>query len=175
MHLLNQISQKIGSSLLMLMLLSACLNSPQKKQSIKSDETISKDKTKKSDSDDLFLFEDSCACSFECLAKIRTSANRYDLIYAGKGWDSKSESCVWGWGELINNAVPPDTFTHDFRVHLLDLESLSGDLDSGFLESALFKDNLIVSYARWGANPKRFCRFDPNHTGKYSKPAHWVD
>lgn len=127
------------------------------------------------DNEDGPPFSDTCLCSFDNIGKIRTSEKRFDLILAGKGWNPSFYSCSWTWGELINNEFPPDSTITDFRIHLVDLDKLDNKLDSTFLTTKQFNENLIATYSKTGNNKYMTCKFDPNKTGKYPKPKQWTE
>jgi len=120
-------------------------------------------------------FSDTCLCSFDYIGEIRTGVNRLDLLIAGKGWNPSFYSCSWTWGELISNEYPPDSIITDYRVHLVDLDKLEASVDSTFLTSKQFNDNLIATYSRTDNEEYWTCKFDPNKTGKYPKPKQWTE
>ena len=132
-------------------------------------------KTGEIETDDGPPFSDTCVCSFEYIGKIRTSRQRFDLIISGKGWNPSYNSCVFSWGELINNESPPDTLVTDFRIHLVDIASLDKNIDSIFLSSKLFSDNLIATFSKASNEKYMTCKFDPNRKGKYTKPKKWTE
>lgn len=120
-------------------------------------------------------FSDTCACSFDIIADIKSNENRQDLILSGKDWNPDFYSCSWTWGEFINNESPTDTMIKDFRIHLIDLEKINGKVDFTFLNSKEFNENLIATYSKSVGEKYMTCKFDPNKTGKYPKPKQWVD
>ena len=120
-------------------------------------------------------FSDSCACTFNYIGEIRSEIDRYDLLISGKGWDPNSYSCSYSWGELISNEFPPDPLISDFRIHLLDIEILDQKIDSTFLRSEIFNNNLIATYSKRDGEKYMTCKFDPNKTGKYPKPKQWIE
>ncbi|MGQ3013374.1 MAG: hypothetical protein ACT6QS_06690 [Flavobacteriales bacterium] len=117
--------------------------------------------------------DDTCACTFDIIGEIH-NGERLDLLISGRGWNPKSYACSYTWGEFIYNEFAPDTVT-DFRIHLVDLEKEQVQPDKAFLNSKTFNDNLIATYAKQEGNTNMRCRFDPNRTGKYPKPEHWID
>lgn len=120
-------------------------------------------------------FSDTCLSSFDYIGNIRVDENRFDLILSGKNWNPEYYSCTYTWGELINNEFPPDTLVKDFRIHLIEVDSLPNDLDSTFFETEIFKTKLIATYSKGKNEEYMTCKFDPNKTGKYSKPKQWVE
>ncbi len=120
-------------------------------------------------------YSDSCACSFSYIGEIRSGKGRFDLIICGKGWDPNSYSCSYSWGELIANQFPPDSLISDFRIHLLDIEIPNQKIDSTFLNSEIFNNNLIATYSKSNGEKYMTCKFDPNNTGKYPKPKQWIE
>lgn len=160
-----------------LVLLSACTYSPKtdKQTSSSHDSTISLTQVVTLiNNEDVPPFTDTCLCSFDYIGKIRTGTKRFDLILAGKGWNPSFYSCSWTWGELINNEFPPDSMVTDFRIHLVDIDKLDKNIDSTFLTTKQFNENLIVTYSKTGKNEHMTCKFDPNKTGKYPKPKQWT-
>ena len=133
-----------------------------------------KEKTKIENKDFQQNSED-CLCSFDRIGEIKSGNKRFDLIIAGKGWNPSSYSCSWSWGEFINNEFPPDSSIKDFRIHLVDLNKIGKKLDSTFLSTKLFNENLIATYSKTDIEEYMTCKFDPNKTGKYPKPKHWTE
>lgn len=172
--MINKIIIFITTSLLFF----ACANSPIKdKQTSTSDESSTSitQLEKTIYYEDGPPFSDTCLCSFDYIGKIRSGTSRFDLILAGKGWNPIYYSCSWTWGEIINNEFPPDSLVTDFRIHLVDLDKLEKNIDSTFLKSKQFNDNLIATYSKIGNNEFMICKFDPNRTGKYPKPKQWKE
>ena len=120
-------------------------------------------------------FSDTCLSTFEPIGEVKFKGGRLDLILSGKGWNHKYYSCTWPWGELISNESPSDTASIDFRIHLVDLDKTQLVIDSAFLQSQLFKDNLIATYSKDPDKEYMTCKFDPNKTGKYQKPKQWTE
>ncbi len=159
-------------------LIFACNNSQKSyRKGISShDSTISLTQVETTiNNEDVPPFSDSCLCSFDYIGKIRTGAKQFDLILSGKGWTPSFYSCSWTWGEIINNEFPPDSLVTDFRIHLVDIDKLEKNIDSTFLKSKQFNDNLIATYSKSGNNEYMTCKFDPNKTGKYPKPKQWTE
>ncbi|MES2132670.1 MAG: hypothetical protein V4506_09985 [Bacteroidota bacterium] len=117
-------------------------------------------------------FSDSCSCTFNTLAHIK-SGNTLDLVLSGKGWNPNAYSCSWTWGEIIHNEFPDDPTIEEFRIHLLDLDSIHQKSDVPFLQSKEFKQNLIATYSKSEGQTSYTCKFDPNKIGKYPKPKQW--
>lgn len=156
----------------------ACTNSPktdkQTNSSVDSTTSLTQVETP-IDNEYGPAFSDTCLCSFDYIGKIRTGISRFDLILAGKGWNPTYYSCSWTWGEIICNEFPTDSLVTDFRIHLVDIDRLDKNIDSTFLQSKKFNDNLIATYSKTGNNEFMTCKFDPNKTGKYPKPKQWTE
>lgn len=115
-----------------------------------------------------------CTCTFDRIGKIR-NGERLDLLVSGKGWNHTSSACSYTWVNFMLNELLTDDSVTDFRIHLVDLEKEQVQPDKAFLNSKTFNDNLIATYAKQEGNTNMRCRFDPNRTGKYPKPEHWID
>lgn len=120
-------------------------------------------------------FTDTCSCSFNRIGGIKSEKGRFDLIIEGKGWNPNSYSCTYSWGELISNEFPPDSSISDFRIHLLDVAMPDQKIDSTFLKSEIFNNNLIATYSKCKGEKYMTCKFDPNNTGKYPRPRKWIE
>lgn len=118
--------------------------------------------------------DNTCTCTFDRIGKIR-SGERLDLLVSGKGWNHTSSACSYTWVNFMLNELLTDDSVTDFRIHLVDLEKEQVQLNKSFLDSKTFKDNLIATYAKQEGKPNMRCGFDPNRTGKYPKPDHWID
>ncbi|UOR05520.1 hypothetical protein MUN82_00110 [Hymenobacter aerilatus] len=116
-------------------------------------------------------FKVDCPCSFADLGRVRVTPERYDVLVSGKDWNPKLSSCNWIWNELVSNEVPPDTLITDLRIHLLDLSKVTQKIDKDFLESEVFKKNLIATHLMLPNEEYMTTKFDPNKTGKYVGPS----
>ena len=127
------------------------------------------------DTEDGSPFSDTCLCSFNKLGEVRWNKDRCDVFISSKGWNPDYYSCSWSWGEFINNESPEDTSIIDFRIHLVDLDKIHQTIDSAFLSSKYFNDNLIATFSKTQGEKYRTCKFDPNKMGKYPKPKQWTE
>ncbi|MBS3915239.1 MAG: hypothetical protein KG003_12140 [Bacteroidetes bacterium] len=126
----------------------------------------------KNNSEDVPPFSDTCACSFDIIGDIRISPTHMERIISGIGWNPQSHSCSWTWGELIANALPPDSLITVFKIHLVELPKSNITLNPEFIQSNAFKSSLIATNTTKGMR-ESLCIFDPFKTGKYPKPKYW--
>ncbi len=157
-----------------IILISSCTESNKKNNVVKNDNST-KVENVVINNEDGPPFSDSCLCKFNILGEVKTLPNQLDVIISGKGWNPLFYSCNYIWGELINNQVPSDSTISDLRIHLVDIDKVEGGVDSRFLNSNIFKSNIIVTYSKTANSEIRVCTFDPNKTGKYTKPEIWEE
>lgn len=139
----------------------------------KSDDLITK-RLSKIDNELGPPFSDSCQCRFNLIKEVRTSEERFDIVYSGKGWNPNYYSCTWVWEELVNNDFPPDSLVSDFRCHLIFADKISDsiNLDSSFFKSDWFKSKLIVTFSKEEDEEFTSSKYDPFENGLFSKPSH---
>ena len=154
-----------------LFLVLSCSETEKVENKINSIEHISS----KADNEEGPPFSDTCLCSFEKIGEVKSSNNRCDIFISGKGWNPNYKSCSWSWGELIYNESPSDTLLTDFRIHLVDVDKLDKKIDTTFLNSKNFNENLIATFSKTKEEAYMTCKFDPNKIGKYPKPKHWTE
>lgn len=172
---------KTRAWVLSVFMLSACSEPtlPDREKPLASNDTITRTKQESISTNEVYNdggppFSDTCLCSFDMIAEIR-SGNKLDLLISGKNWNPDFYSCSWTWGEYIANEFPGDSTIKEFSIHLVDMDKQKEVLDSRFLLTKTFNDHLIASYSKVPGETYMSCKFDPNKTGKYPKPQQWTE
>lgn len=124
---------------------------------------------------DELMTSDSCLCDFHEFGSYKISNENYNIYLSGKGWNQKSYSCSYAWGEDVNNIFVDDTNVIVLKIHLLDLKEFNVPDNSTEFGNDSIRKYVIATYTRDKKKHTDNCIFDPYQTGKYSKPVQWID